>query len=277
MRTEIKSVADYLGWVKQMHNITNDESGLQFEQSRIYYRGQASESWKLTPSLFREHTKGLDEYRLLEMAQKRLWHELRVFDSYLNRLVFLQHYGLPTRLLDVTSNPLVALYFACSDYKQNNGVVYCTYEKYDNLSLIENLAKYVFTTNFSRIGILEGVPQIDLYESRGDAFFEEQYMMPFFCIPPSSNQRIIQQNGAFIMAPLLSARPKDLGKLPMFNGELKNIFDERVAVIPHEYKESVKNELYEYGIDKGTLFVDVPSIIESIVENGRNRALRLDV
>ena len=81
--------------------------------TETFYRGHADKDWNLLPSIFRT-PNGVEKEHLL--FRDMVAHEPQSFSeckSALDYLVQMQHYGLPTRLLDMTTNPLVALYFAC--------------------------------------------------------------------------------------------------------------------------------------------------------------------
>lgn len=97
--------------------------GDQFFSNTIY-RGHGDKSWTLVPSVFREKKVGIKDREDLNrwMASAR-WFVQPPPKNDIEWLVWAQHYGVATGLLDWTVSPLIALFFASAEQEHRNGCV----------------------------------------------------------------------------------------------------------------------------------------------------------
>lgn len=124
---KITSVTEY---IEAISNIRKDllEKG---SSEILFFRGQSNSLWDIRPAIYRESLISVED-EIIQKAISRVPSEFYNASDF-DILTKLQHYGLPTRLLDVTMNPLVALYFAC-----------CTKEYVNNADEAEEVDGIVF-------------------------------------------------------------------------------------------------------------------------------------
>lgn len=192
--------------------------------SEVFYRGHSNKSkYKLEPSLFRKDEDG--NYLYLE-NEHILYRELIVSNSAdfqsdeytLDRLVRMQHYSLPTRLLDITSNPLIALYFACKSAPDEDGEVILfsmdrsevKYFDSDVASCVANLARLPKEEK-DNINLEEdnfndqiSVKRLVHFIRKEKPYFEPKIipddLRKIICVKgKQSNDRISSQSGAFLL------------------------------------------------------------------------------
>ena len=278
---EIDSVNKYLELLVELRKKCAEKGGFSLF-NKLFFRGQANAGWDITPSVFRNDLLNI-ETDLIKAALMRNPADFIKLTSDFDRLTKLQHYGLPTRLLDVTTNPLVALYFACQEREKENGAVYFKFAYSKGTGDID-------TTILSFLTI-RGIPQkytlekclmdletANIYgQNDVKAIMDNGYQSlintlqhSFFVLPNYSNDRLARQNGAFLLAAqhniIKTGEPKDY-IIEKAQCALNDEFEDERFVILSDYKESILEELDFYGINESSMFPELEHQMKNILSS----------
>jgi hypothetical protein len=237
---------------------------------RYFFRGHLDTAWKLEPGVYRDTFKfvreaGEDDEDARLRTEQHLAQDFRVMSAGLRsgregnvNLYFLQqHYGMPTRLLDWSNNPLAALYFSVFDKD------------------MDGLDAALFTLDAYRLAGEQGAPPRDKVDAEHDvngiATSDRYYLRSAIEViaqwgkkdafgeyvlalrPDHFDKRISLQRSAFTFH--VPARPRlDPAKLECV----------REFFIPREAKGSIRQELGLLGIDDFSIFGDLDHLAQRL-------------
>lgn len=235
----------------------------------LLYRGHSNRRlFKLVPSVLREEKYSDGEHTILRELVASHPAEFAEDRSTLEQLARVQHYSLPTRLLDVTWNPLVSLYFAAKDDSGHPGEVVVFRVKKnlvkfydsDTASCISNLA-HLSTAEKQSINFALSKDDFNKQDPVDRLLqfvrVEKPYFRPTIVSehlksvlvvkPKQNNRRIVAQSGAFLLFGLAAS----LEPAPPVG-----IAIERIQINGNK-KSSICNELDRMAINDSTMFPEI--------------------
>lgn len=291
---EIESIG---GFVKKFEEqLKSYENDVRFQ---FYFRGECSARWKLSPAIMRKKAETLRDNEgkmLLDLMSQRPGDFIGV-NSALSQWVLAQHHGLKTRLLDITRNPLVALFYACQDLpkgrKYKKGLLHIfvvpkhlvkTFES-DSISVVANFAKLPreeqdllmgggingLTEKYS-LKYKEVFPHImgRLYHyiKQEKPYFKERIEMRdlfrvFVVEPKQSFERIRVQSGAFLISTFHQRfETQEIQK----RNKTIPVYHHYSITVPMRSKKKILDELRFLNIRREVLLPGLDEAAEAIVE-----------
>lgn len=255
-----------------------------------FFRGHSDyKKYKLEPSVFRKPNLIKNEESLIQEAKIRCPSDLPSSLSFIEVLVRLQHYGLPTRLLDLTANSLVALYFACKHKEKTEGEVLVLdipndqvkFHDSDTVTVLANIGRR--SKEFDVSNLPSDKDEFNEDPEVGRLLHDIRSDKPAFrniIEPPDlrrvvavrtrlDNARIARQEGAFL---LFGADGSKLNPAKVPDDWL--VCGTAAHRIIFSNKHKLKRELLSFGVSEQSLFPELESQAAAIVERYQNKYAR---
>lgn len=238
-------------WAELVDQLFADSwnQNIQRFRSPFAFRGLALADHDLSNSLIRL-SRGRIDINKLELSMLRNFRKyahaqaVAGADSVWHWLALGQHHGLPTRLVDWTYSPFVALHFATEDPRcfDDDGVVWCVNFVKANQLLPEQLKAILLEEHSDTftVEMLTEFPSLRAFDALG----REPFVI--FIEPPSLDTRILNQFALFSLMPTATAR------LDRWLEAHPDLF--RRVTVPAELKWEVRDKLDQANINERTLF-----------------------
>lgn len=229
-------------------------AALQRFRSPFAFRGLSRADHSLSSSLVRLSSGGAATARL-EMALLRNFrkyaHAERAHaDSIWHWLALAQHRGLPTRLLDWTYSPLVALHFATEHPEDfdTDGAVWCVNFVQANRRLPSRLKKILEQEGSETLTVemLGGFATLREF----DALARDPFLV--FMEPPAIDRRILNQ---FALFSLMSSPTAKMDEWLRQRPDLC-----RLVIVPSSLKWEIRDKLDQANVNERILFPDLDGL-----------------
>ena len=279
----VGNVQDYITTIEHMTN--------KYPNKDYFFRGHYYFKYELVPSLYRKKKYYENESNMYMDFKTQFYNEL-ANKKYIEILTTMQHYKMPTRLLDTTSNPLVALYMACDKpvtYKNKNfgigEVIFMSEDKKDVKYSDSNIV-----TLMSSLAVLETCYKQELYLKINEALekndpsiyksslaykrfvaevktalpgFSEELFDPEVLLHPRHvkvgmiNERIIAQSGSFILFGLCDYKTGEYRTL-------HTVSKSRIFIVNRPY---IQRQLELLNLNPGTMYPDKDHMSTAIAKS----------
>ncbi len=264
----------------------------------LYFRGELNCGFDLRPSIMRDDLVFFENEMLIDLMTRRP-EEFNGMTSALAQWVLAQHHGLKTRFLDITKNPLVALFHACDKSekegkKEEDGRIHvfavprALVKPFndDAISIIANAAKLFRLQQDALLGKRCSLLDYKFCSSNDQPeaerilhqlirqekpYFEDRIdprdLYQVFVVEPQLvSERIRAQAGAFLVSAFHERFERD--EILRWNEEIP-VYAHYKLTISGDCKDSILKELQLLNVTRETLFPGLDSSAASVTGSYR--------